>query len=52
MEPDDLNNAGLRDRAVRAARGLAPFDWLLVGGEVADMATGELRAADIGLVGR
>ncbi len=50
--PDhDLDAPVLRDRAVRAARGKAPFDVLLRGGVIADMATGELRAADIGLVG-
>ena len=50
-EPQDLNDAALRDRAVRAARGLAPFDRLILGARVADTATGELRPADIGLVG-
>ena len=50
-EPDDLNVASLRDRAVRAARGGGAFDLLLTGGSVVDVATGELRAADIGLVG-
>ncbi|MEJ5154203.1 adenine deaminase C-terminal domain-containing protein [Gluconobacter wancherniae] len=47
----DLNDAALRDRAVHAACGRAPFDVLLRGGRVADMATGEIREADIGLVG-
>lgn len=51
QEPHDLDDAGLRDRAVRAAAGEAPFDLLLTGGLVADMATSELRQADIGLVG-
>ena len=50
-EPQDLHAPTLRDRAVRAARGQAPFDTLILGALVADMATGELRAADIGLVG-
>ena len=50
-EPADLNAPELRDRAVRAARGEAPFDLLLTGGQVVDVALGELRAADIGLVG-
>ena len=50
-EPDGLNAPELRDRAVRAARGLAPFDVLVAGGTVVDVATGELRAADVGLVG-
>ncbi|WP_431283800.1 adenine deaminase [Humitalea sp. 24SJ18S-53] len=40
-----------RARAIAAARGLAPFDRLLAGGTLADVATGELRAADIGIVG-
>jgi adenine deaminase len=50
-EPHDLHVPALRDRAVRAARGEAPFDVLLTGGIVADMTTGELRAADVGVVG-
>ncbi len=50
-EPNDLHDAALRDRAVRAARGQDRFDVLLTGGMVADTATGELRAADVGLVG-
>ena len=48
---DELNAPDLRDRAVRAARGQAGFDTLITGGNVADVATGELRPADIGLVG-
>lgn len=51
MSQHDLDDTTLRDRAVRAARGQEAFDWLLTGGTVADMATGEFRAADIGLVG-
>ena len=47
----DLDAPALRDRAVRAASGHAPFDVLIAGGTVADVATGELRAADIGLIG-
>jgi len=50
-EPADLNDADLRTRAVAAARGAAPFDVLISGGTLVDMVTGELRAADIGLVG-
>jgi adenine deaminase len=50
-EPDDLNDPELRDRAVRAARGVLPFEVLIAGGTVVDVATGELRAADVGLVG-
>lgn len=40
-----------RDRAVAAARGDAPFDLLLTGGSVVDVATCELREADVGVVG-
>lgn len=43
--------APIRARAVHAARGRAPFDLLLTGGRVVDVATGEIRAADLGLVG-
>ncbi|MCW0001400.1 adenine deaminase [Pararhizobium sp. YC-54] len=50
-EPADLNEAKLRTRAVAAARGDAPFDTLIVNGTLVDMVTGELRAADIGIVG-
>lgn len=48
---NDAVEAATRARAVQAARGSAPFDLLLAGGTVVDVATGELRAADIGLVG-
>lgn len=50
----DINaftDAGLRDRAVAAARGDAPFDVLISGGTLVDMVTHEMRPADIGLVG-
>jgi adenine deaminase len=50
-EPADLNDDTLRARAVAAARGDAPFDILVTGGTLVDMVTGELRAADIGIVG-
>jgi adenine deaminase len=50
-EPHDLDDQALRDRAVRAARGQAPFDVLLTGGTLVDVATSELREADIGMVG-
>ncbi len=50
-EPMDLHEAALRDRAVRAARGREQFDFLLTGGCVVDVATGELRPADVGMVG-
>ena len=50
-EPMDVNDPALRDRAVAAARGDAPFDLLIEGADVADVALGELRRADIGIVG-
>ncbi|SFH66598.1 adenine deaminase [Albimonas pacifica] len=50
-EPHDLDDAALRDRAVAAARGDAPFDLLILGGQVADVAMQELRPADVGVVG-
>ncbi len=50
-EPQDLNDRALRDRAVAAARGDAPFDRLIRGARVACVLTGRLRAADVGLVG-
>jgi adenine deaminase len=48
---NDPVDAAVRARAVQAARGAAPFDLLLAGGTVVDVATGELRAADVGIVG-
>ncbi|WP_315928719.1 adenine deaminase [Mesorhizobium sp. SP-1A] len=50
-EPHDLDDMELRDRAVRAAQGLEPFDVLITGGRVVDVATSEIRVADVGLVG-
>lgn len=47
----NLNDAHLRTRAMRAAQGQEPFDVLIVNGTVADMVTGRLRRADVGLVG-
>ncbi|MCQ1850689.1 adenine deaminase [Neorhizobium galegae] len=47
----EFTEPGLRDRAVTAARGDAPFDILISNGTLVDMVTGELRPADIGLVG-
>jgi adenine deaminase len=44
-------DAATRARAVQAARGSAPFDVLIMGGTVVDVATGELRQADVGVVG-
>ncbi|UAX97750.1 amidohydrolase family protein [Ensifer adhaerens] len=44
-------DATLRTRAVAAARGDAPFDVLISGGTLVDVVTGELRPADVGVVG-
>ncbi|WP_353474822.1 adenine deaminase C-terminal domain-containing protein [Salipiger sp. H15] len=49
--PSDLNDPALRARAVKAARGEAPFDLLIEGGTVLDMVTGRSRKADIGVTG-
>src|SRR5437763_16091512 len=40
-----------RARAVAAAQGRKPFDLLLTGGTVVDVGCGELRLADVGIVG-
>src|SRR4051812_4897698 len=40
-----------RSRAIDAALGKTQFDVLLLGGTVVDVATAELRPADIGIVG-
>ncbi len=40
-----------RARAVQAAQGHEPFDVLLTGGTVVDVATLELRPAEVGIVG-
>ncbi len=41
----------VRSRAMAAAHGHAPFDLLLTGGTIVDVGTGELRPADVGIVG-
>jgi adenine deaminase len=41
----------IRSRAMAAAHGHAPFDLLFTGGTVVDVSTGELRPADVGVVG-
>lgn len=43
--------AETRRRAVQAARGELPFDLLLTHAQIIDMATGEIRDADVGIVG-
>lgn len=45
------SGAARRADAVAAAFGRKPFDLLLTGGTVVDVATGELRPADVGVVG-
>ena len=47
----DTIDLATRQRAIQAAQGRAPFDVLLTGGKVVDVATLEIREADIGLVG-
>ena len=47
----DLTDPVLRDRAVAAARGDAPFDVLITGAQVGCLATHRLRRADVGIVG-
>jgi adenine deaminase len=44
-------SAGERQRAVKAALGQLPFDLLLTNAALIDMATGEIRHADVGIVG-
>ncbi len=51
MTPNDVIDIATRTRAIEAAQGRAPYDVLLVGGTVIDVATLELRDADVGLVG-
>lgn len=43
-------SAETRRRAVQAARGEMPFDMLLTHTRIVDMATGEIRDADVGIV--
>lgn len=40
-----------RARAIQAAQGHVPFDLLLTGGQIVDVITGEIRHADLGLIG-
>ena len=50
MRIDPVDPA-VRARAVAAAQGREPFDLLLTGGTLVDVGCGELRAADVGIVG-
>lgn len=45
------SNVETRRRAVQAARGKSPFDLLLTDARIVDMVTGEIREADVGIVG-
>lgn len=45
------SSAETRRHAVQAARGESPFDLLLTDAQIVDMATGEIREADVGIVG-
>ena len=49
--PEALIAPDTRQRAVQAAQGRIPFDLLITGGTVVDVATGELRQADLGITG-
>ncbi|CAI0892756.1 adenine deaminase [Serratia quinivorans] len=44
-------STGERQRAVKAALGQLPFDLLLTNAALIDMATGEIRNVDVGIVG-
>ena len=44
-------STGDRQRAVKAALGQLPFDLLLTNAALIDMATGEIRNVDVGIVG-
>jgi adenine deaminase len=47
----DTIDLATRLRAIQAAQGREPFDILLTGGKVVDVATLEIREADVGLIG-
>ena len=49
--PIDPVEPALRHRAIAAAQGAEPFDLLLTGGTLVDVGCGELRPADVGVVG-
>jgi adenine deaminase len=48
---DNLASLPIRQQAINAALGKIPFDRLLINAKVIDMVTGEIRDADVGLVG-
>src|SRR5271167_5103303 len=47
----DPIDSQIRSRAVQAAQGQLPFDILITGATLVDVFTGELRPADIGIIG-
>jgi len=47
----NIFDPGIRAAAVEAARGERPFDLIISGGTLVNVATGELRRADIGIIG-
>jgi adenine deaminase len=49
--PIDPIDPTLRQRAIAAAQGAEPFDLLMSGGTLVDVGCGELRHADVGIVG-
>ena len=48
---DNLASLPIHQQAINAALGKIPFDRLLINARVIDMVTGEIRDADVGLVG-
>src|SRR5712692_425558 len=48
---DEAIDLSTRRRAIAAAQGKEPFDLILTGGRIVDVATLELREADVGIVG-
>ena len=48
---ENLTSLPSRQRAIDAALGKIPFDHLLINAKIVDMVTGEIRDADVGLVG-
>lgn len=48
---DNLASLPIRQQAINAALGKIPFDRLLINAKIIDMVTGEIRDADVGLVG-
>ncbi len=51
VQARDSIDRATRQRAIQAAQGKEPFDLLLTNATIVDVITGELREADLGLVG-